>query len=317
MSTLSTNEYAIEPCAAPACRQCGSPRMADLGALPDRVNFAGQALAAPLAGGRLYRCSGCRLVMRSPILPSHAYEALYATSPANVWSRDHARADQRQVLDALVRHVPRGAVLDVGCFDGFLLGQLGAEHQRFGIEASANAAAVAASRGVKLIGQYLSELDGIDHQFDAITCVDVIEHVARPLDLLASMARRLAPRGRIVISTGDADSPAWRRLGALFWYCAPMEHLSFIDESWCRLAAHDLQLEVTEVCRFRYDFDSGGALASYLKLGIELLAAAGHRVAQALRLPVSRPRRGVGRQGLFKDHLLVVMTKPPDPAFDR
>jgi 2-polyprenyl-6-hydroxyphenyl methylase/3-demethylubiquinone-9 3-methyltransferase len=53
----------------------------------------------------------------------------------------------------------------------------------------------------------LSELEG---QFDLITCMEVIEHVADPAAFVATLARRLAPDGLLVLSTPNATG--WAKL---------------------------------------------------------------------------------------------------------
>ena len=45
------------------------------------------------------------------------------------------------------------------------------------------------------------ELDG---QFDLITCMEVIEHVADPAAFVKALARRLAPDGLLILSTPNA-----------------------------------------------------------------------------------------------------------------
>ena len=299
-----------EAAVAEPCRQCGSRRLTDQGPLPRRGTFAGQSLDAPLDGGHLYSCENCSLTFRSPILTEEQYESLYSRLPATVWVRSHPRADQLHVLDALARYTPGGSVLDVGCYDGFLLSKLGAAYSKFGIEASVQAAEVAAGRGVNMIGQYISELGQVPESFDAITCVDVIEHVANPLDLLKTLKSKLKPGGCLLVSTGDSSALAWRWLGGHFWYCANLEHLSFINRAWCEKAAASEGLTLAEVTHFRYDFDAGGALASYAKLLYEVAGMFALSTASRLGIAPVTHKRGVGRQGLFKDHLVAVFRKP-------
>jgi 2-polyprenyl-6-hydroxyphenyl methylase/3-demethylubiquinone-9 3-methyltransferase len=51
------------------------------------------------------------------------------------------------------------------------------------------------------------ELEG---QFDLITCMEVIEHVADPVAFVSALARRLAPGGLLVLSTPNATG--WSKL---------------------------------------------------------------------------------------------------------
>jgi 2-polyprenyl-6-hydroxyphenyl methylase / 3-demethylubiquinone-9 3-methyltransferase len=104
--------------------------------------------------------------------------------------------------------------LDVGCGAGLLaepLARLGA--QVTGLDASADLIAVAQehARASGLDIDYRSgELAGLEGQFDLLTCMEVIEHVAEPAAFVGALARRLAPDGLLVVSTPNATG--WSKL---------------------------------------------------------------------------------------------------------
>ena len=104
--------------------------------------------------------------------------------------------------------------LDVGCGAGLLaepLARLGA--QVTGLDASAEliAAAQEHARASGLNIEYRAgELAELDGQFDLITCMEVIEHVADPAAFVAALATRLAPDGLLVLSTPNATG--WSKL---------------------------------------------------------------------------------------------------------
>lgn len=98
------------------------------------------------------------------------------------------------------------SALDVGCGAGLLcepLARLGASVT--GVDAApeniAAAAAHAAGRGLDL--RYMAgEVGALDiGQFDLVTSMEVIEHVADKPAFVAAMAARLAPGGLLVLST--------------------------------------------------------------------------------------------------------------------
>ena len=98
------------------------------------------------------------------------------------------------------------AALDVGCGAGLLcepLARLGAEVT--GVDAAPeNAMAAAAhAEGAGLDIRYIAgELAAQDlGQFDLVTAMEVIEHVADKPAFVAELARRLAPGGLMVLST--------------------------------------------------------------------------------------------------------------------
>jgi len=104
--------------------------------------------------------------------------------------------------------------LDVGCGAGLLaepLARLGADVT--GLDASADLIAVALehARASGLNIDYRAgELAQLEGQFDLITCMEVIEHVADPAAFVGALARRLAADGLLVLSTPNATG--WSKL---------------------------------------------------------------------------------------------------------
>lgn len=120
------------------------------------------------------------------------------------------------VRDAIDAHWPDAAraakplagksALDIGCGAGLLcepLARLGAAVT--GVDAAAEniAAASAHAEGMGLDIRYMAgEVAGLDiGQFDLVTSVEVIEHVADKAAFLKDVAARLAPDGLLVMST--------------------------------------------------------------------------------------------------------------------
>lgn len=123
--------------------------------------------------------------------------------------------DQHWQCDECTRRpLDRKRALDVGCGAGLLtepLSRLGAEVT--GIDASADVIAVArahAQAGGLPIDYRVGDVTGLDGEFDLITAMEVIEHVADPAAFVSALGRRLSPDGMIVMSTPNAT--AWSRL---------------------------------------------------------------------------------------------------------
>ena len=123
--------------------------------------------------------------------------------------------DQHWQIDEHIRSPLEGkSALDVGCGAGLLtepLARLGARVT--GVDAASELIQVARehARGQGLEIDYRSvAVEEIDGQFDLVTSMEVIEHVADPAAFLKALAERLAANGLLILSTPNAT--AWARL---------------------------------------------------------------------------------------------------------
>ena len=104
--------------------------------------------------------------------------------------------------------------LDVGCGAGLLtepLARLGAAVT--GIDASPRSSrwhAIMRREMGLAIDYRAGDVHELDGQFDLITAMEVIEHVAEPAAFVKALAKRLAPGGLLVMSTPNATG--WSKL---------------------------------------------------------------------------------------------------------
>jgi SAM-dependent methyltransferase len=295
-----------------ACPACGFTEARRRGAL------------APLGGllplddpGYLFDCPVCTLLFRRPYPPGRQLEEMYRSVPVQAWTAGVTdRADFRSVRSVLARHAPAGRVLDVGCFRGDFLVGLPDHYQKLGTEYSASARARAVERGISILGASLEEAGRQVEDVDAITMMDVAEHVPEPLRLIEG-ARSLLRRGGImVISTGNADSWLWRRHPLDYWYYLS-EHVSFFRASWFEWAAARLGLTLLAPIPFSYfptPFPHRMA-AALRTLAFEVARPnPGRSFLRALLLhlyPFSRARRWPHApwMGWVKDHFVVTLCR--------
>jgi 2-polyprenyl-6-hydroxyphenyl methylase/3-demethylubiquinone-9 3-methyltransferase len=100
--------------------------------------------------------------------------------------------------------------LDVGCGAGLLtepLARLGAKVT--GVDASADLIAVAREHAAAMgleIDYRVGDVQALEGQFDLVTCMEVIEHVADPAAFVKALVKRLAPNGLLVMSTPNATA---------------------------------------------------------------------------------------------------------------
>ncbi|HEY5884268.1 MAG TPA: class I SAM-dependent methyltransferase, partial [Pyrinomonadaceae bacterium] len=234
-----------------ACIACDSQRVALVGPLPV-FTPENAAAGSQLTVGSMYRCLDCSLQFRSPAATEAELATYYsALSSDDWWQTDEEREVWREIKAALHR-APGRSVLDVGCFRGDLLSYLGPDWERYGVELSIDARSVAESRGIKIIGSSVEGLEPSDQRFDAITLVDVVEHLPRPLASLQKLAGMLKPAGLLVIFTGNTEAWSWRFAGTNYWYSAMPEHVAFFGPDWFRWAAAKLDCRVSSIRRMRY-----------------------------------------------------------------
>lgn len=129
------------------------------------------------------------------------YERMAELDQLHWWYRA-----RRGVIAALIEREampPKGAqLLEVGCGTGHNLPMLGQFGTVDAIEIDEEARAMAEKRlGRPVHGSRLPELPGIpEHHYDLIGAFDVIEHVDDDHGAVASLAKRLKPGGKLVVT---------------------------------------------------------------------------------------------------------------------
>jgi SAM-dependent methyltransferase len=298
------------------CRLCGAPGVEDLGAIPDGDYFAGRVLPQRIPGGRLLRCSTCRSMFRHPVLPSSEYVRLYQSGVPTQWSGDEGREDLRIIRSMVTAGAGSLRVLDVGCGTGNFLDSLPSGFLKFGVEPS-SAATHAVRRGINILAQELQQLPA-DAQFDVITIIDVIEHVADPGSLLTEAYCRTAPGGKIIVSTGNPELALWWRVfKSRFWYASFPEHLSFPSIGFCRLWCEKTNAFSGKKLTTRYQILSRSrvVLSFVMQMVFYISPSAFSWIGQVSdRVRGSHaPCRQIfapGIPGLFADHHILTIEKP-------
>jgi SAM-dependent methyltransferase len=310
---------ATTPLPGVACIGCNGTRVDCLGPLPV---FTPDLLGRPRDGrntlGALYRCRDCRLRFRWPQPTDDELLEYYRSQPSDgrwLYDKDRAvwRSIQRELEDSTQR-----SVLDIGCFRGDLLESLGRTWTRFGVEPAPAAAQVARDKGIEILGSTVEDFDAGGRRFGAVTLVDVIEHLRRPLDCLRKLTDLLLPCGKLIVFTGSTDAWSWRFAGLRYWYSAMPEHVAFFCPCWFRWAASRLGCAVTAVQRMPHrPAPWSSRMDESLK---NLLYHSYHRLSGVKALgPALQRLPGLRRVGQWegcwwttaRDHVLVTLTKTP------
>ena len=149
------------------------------------------------------------------------------------------RETARRLLELIERHTQPGALLDVGCWTGFLLAEARTRGWEVtGIEPSEFAAAYAREQlGLEVLSTELINADLPPQHFDAIVMGDVIEHLVDPAAALERARELLREGGVLCLVAPDAGSVVARTLRARWWSVIPTHVQYFTRASLARLLA--------------------------------------------------------------------------------
>jgi len=131
--------------------------------------------------------------------------------------------ENRRAILRLVKAVPGGRMLDLGCADGrftVAVAERARAAEMHGIEFVEDWAAQAAQRGVQVVGADLGDRFPYDDKsFDLVHSNQVIEHLPRTDHFLAEIRRILKPDGCAILSTNNLSS--WHNIVSLLFGWQP------------------------------------------------------------------------------------------------
>jgi SAM-dependent methyltransferase len=258
--------------------------------------------------GDIVRCTNCSHMQLDRFPTEAELDAAYAEAESEDYVEEEAgqRHSFAAVLERIERFAPsRGALLDVGCWVGFLLAEARDRgwQETIGIEPSAFASDYARSRldlDVRTEDLFGAELP--EARFDAIVMGDVLEHLTRANAALDRVAGLLRPGGVLALELPDAGSRVARLLGPRWWSVIPT-HVHYFTRASAEtmLRRHGFQplYVATDPKSFtvRYYLDKGGG---YLPGVSRSLVAAAERVGVAERMWTPD----------FRDRMLLIAKRP-------
>jgi 2-polyprenyl-3-methyl-5-hydroxy-6-metoxy-1,4-benzoquinol methylase len=195
----------------------------------------------------LRRCSGCGLLFNSPRLDDDELARLYGQNYYffnRADSRELARipAMYARTVALVADRVSPKTILDVGCGRGYLpavLSRLGWDAHA--VEISPGAAAYARRRFALAnvftgtVEQYARS--NVARTFPLVTAIDVIEHVPRPDEFVAALARVVEPAGWLIVDTPNGaahnirtEGDSWKGFNPFHVFLFSISNLSRLLE---------------------------------------------------------------------------------------
>lgn len=196
---------------------------------------------------RILRCEDCGLFVLDPRPSESALATIY---PANYYAyrtagyRPLVRRARALQLRGQARAMIRGAgravgeplrILEVGCGQGDLLEAFRGLNPRFalaGLDYSESAIAAVRAKGFTGIAGDARAVRMDAGAFDLIICQQLIEHLHDPVGFLDRLRGWLAPAGKVIIDTPNADTLD-RRLFGRYWggYHVPRHFFLFTERN--------------------------------------------------------------------------------------
>ncbi len=194
----------------------------------------------------IHRCAVCGHMQLARFPPEESLAEAYgeAASDDYVAEEEGQRATARAILERIEQAHPRGpgdALLEIGCWVGFLLAEAEARGWRAeGVEPSDFAAAYARDRlGLTVQHCGLEDAQLEDASFAAIVMADVLEHLVDPGAALRRCRELLAPDGVVALALPDSGAALARAMGRRWWSVIPTHVQYFTRSSLARLLGRE------------------------------------------------------------------------------
>jgi SAM-dependent methyltransferase len=268
------------------------------------------SLACPACGGGRWEplferdghayvaCATCGTARLDPLPEAAAAEAHYdlgyfegGTAGGYLDYDAEAPAREANATAVVARlaalHPARGRLLEVGCASGWLLAAAAADGWEVcGVEVNAEMRNRAQARVPDaLLWPSLADVDAPPAAFDAVACIQVLEHIVDPAAVLDQLAELTRPGGSVVVESWDRSSAVARALGARWQQVTPPSVLWLFTRTGLgrMLARHGWEAPVVKASAKRVGIGSV----------LELAAGKAGRAGRLLRRPleVDRIRR--------------------------
>lgn len=240
------------------CPSCLSPDFKINGPKGNKVTDVLGSAEITQEAYHIYKCSNCGLYFRSPILDDRELELHYSNYNYKTLHNSALFPTERAVYKYLKgQHVEnrQKSVLDFGCNEGVFLGLFVNDFKCYGCEIDQRVRKLAEERGIVMLED--PDVKKSNHKFDYILLIDVFEHLKNPTETISQLLDALNKSGKLIISTGYADSPSCKNDLANYWYFTnSLQHLCMIGYDYIQYIRKKFKLKLIMRKRLsHYDFE--------------------------------------------------------------
>lgn len=254
---MATNVQQLWEFRDEACKVCAGRDFRVLGARGGEAHRSGAG-----AKTRIVKCRACGLIFPNPMPYPSGADTRY-TNVSGYFEDVMAVEDegQRQLGDKLAREAERrlgrrGRFLDVGCGRGEVV-RAAQERgwQAEGCDLSAEFVRYAREvNGVEAHAATLEQMRYPDASFDAVTLVEVIEHLYEPAATARELSRVVRPGGLVYLSTPNEES-IYQSLGNLYYKARGRDWVVNLCPTWNLYHVHGFSPRSLRYLLERSDFE--------------------------------------------------------------
>jgi len=233
------------------CIVCGSSKLRQL------IFFEKYPLCIGVLPPKLFRKIGSYpLSIKECSVCGHIQQAQTCVKRNDVYKNEHSELissvptpsetginkEAQRSLDFFVGcNIPKGKVLDIGCYDGYFLSLIkrkGYEVQ--GIEPNPASEIAKQKYGIPIIKDYFSNKYYKKNSFDIIVLRNILEHIQEVDNFIKNVTRVLKPGGYIFIEVPNTTFLLRKGIASIFFH----QHFSYFSLNVMRhlLARHSLKL---------------------------------------------------------------------------
>lgn len=197
----------------------------------------GSAMVLRVQEHTIVRCTTCGRHALDPMPHEVAMEGFDEGSGYDLVEglREAILTQHARTLTALEGVVGGRRLLDAGCGTGMFLEAATARGwNAVGVDPARAAMVAASARGLRVIHGHLDDPSLEAGSFDAVTALQVVEHLPDPRNFLARCARLLRPGGALLIATPNPSSWLARATREDFSYWIPPTHVAWYPPSALR-----------------------------------------------------------------------------------